>query len=120
MNDNPSAATNRTAKSSLIELVKLAGLPEAAADSVEIVGSDPVFPTRFRPVVPGAVSMAAAGLAAAALWRLKTGRTQRVRVDAKAAAAALRSRAISGSTARNRRRIRSGSPASTSCATGAG
>jgi crotonobetainyl-CoA:carnitine CoA-transferase CaiB-like acyl-CoA transferase len=91
MNDNPSAAGARTAKSSLAELVKLAGLPEAAADSVEITGSDPVFPTRFRPVVPGAVSMAAAGLAAAELWRLKTGRTQRVGIDAKAAAAALRS-----------------------------
>ena len=51
MNDSPSAAPSRTAKSSLVELAKLAGLPEAAADSVEITGSDPVFPTRFRPVV---------------------------------------------------------------------
>src|SRR5262245_3943455 len=91
MNDNPSAAPVRTAKTSLIELLKLAGLPEAAADSVEIIGSDPVFPTRFRPVVPGAVSMAAAGLAAAELWQLKTGKKQHVRLDAKAAAAALRS-----------------------------
>ena len=89
MNDNPAPA--RTAKSSLVELVKLAGLPEAAADSVEVSGGDPVFPTRYRPVVPGAVAMAAAGLAAAELWQLKTGRKQRVRVDARAAAAALRS-----------------------------
>ena len=35
--------------------------------------------------------MAAAGLAAAELWQLKTGRRQRVRIDARAAAAALRS-----------------------------
>jgi hypothetical protein len=90
MNDNPAAAT-RTARSSLAELVKLVGLPEAAADSVEITGGDPVFPTRYRPVVPGAVAMAAAGLAAAELWQLKTGRKQRVRIDARAAAAALRS-----------------------------
>jgi crotonobetainyl-CoA:carnitine CoA-transferase CaiB-like acyl-CoA transferase len=89
MNDNPAAA--RTARSSVLELMKLAGLPEAAADSVEISGGDPVFPTRYRPVVPGAVAMAAAGLAAAELWQLKTGRKQRVRVDARAAAAALRS-----------------------------
>ena len=89
MNDNP--APTRTAKSSVAELVKLAGLPEAAADSVEIIGGDPVFPTRYRPVVPGAAAMAAAGLAAAELWQLKTGRKQRVRIDARAAAAALRS-----------------------------
>src|SRR5262245_14324154 len=55
MNDNPSAAATRTAKSSLVELLRLVGVPEAAADSVEITGSDPVFATRFRPVVPGAV-----------------------------------------------------------------
>jgi crotonobetainyl-CoA:carnitine CoA-transferase CaiB-like acyl-CoA transferase len=89
MNDNPAPA--RTAKSSVAELVKLAGLPEAAADSVEITGGDPVFPTRYRPVVPGAAAMAAAGLAAAELWQLKTGRKQRVRLNARAAAAALRS-----------------------------
>ena len=81
MNDNPAAATARTAQSSIAELVKLAGLPADAADSVEITGSDPVFPTRFRAVVPGAVTMAAAGLGAAELWRMKTGRKQRVRID---------------------------------------
>ena len=76
---------------SLVKLVRLAGLPAAAADSVEITGADPVFPTRYRLVTPGAAVMAAAGLAAAELWRLKSGRTQRVSVDARAAAAALRS-----------------------------
>src|SRR5262249_51653294 len=91
MNDNPVATVTRSAKSSLAELVKLAGLPESAADSVEIAGSDPVFPTRFRAVMPGAVTMAAAGLAAAELWQIRTGRRQRVRITANAAAAALRS-----------------------------
>lgn len=76
---------------SLQDLLRLADLPASAADSVEIVGTDPVFPTRYRPVAPGAAAMAAAGLAAANLWALQTGRQQQVRVNARAAAAALRS-----------------------------
>lgn len=77
--------------SSLATLLDLAGLPASAADAVEITGSDPVFPTRYKPVAPGAAAIAATGLAAAELWALKTGRRQRVRVNARAAAAALRS-----------------------------
>lgn len=85
------AAGRRTAKASLAELTQLAGFPASAADAVEIVEADPVFPTRYRAVTPGAAAMAAAGLAAAELWALKTGRRQRVRVYGRAAAAALRS-----------------------------
>jgi len=91
MNDTTAPAAPRTARSSLADLVKLAGLPPSTADAVEISGGDPVFPTRFRPVAPGAAAMAAAGLAAAELWALKTGRRQQVRISARAAAAALRS-----------------------------
>jgi crotonobetainyl-CoA:carnitine CoA-transferase CaiB-like acyl-CoA transferase len=80
-----------TAKASLAELVRIAGLPASAADNVEIAEADPVFPTRYRAVTPGAAAMAACGLAAADLWKLKTGRQQRVRLNARAAAAALRS-----------------------------
>src|SRR5262249_41624965 len=82
----------RTATSSLAELVQLAGLPASAVDSVEITGAgDPVLPTRYNPVAPGSEVMAATGLAAAELWALKTGKRQRVRLDTRAAAAALRS-----------------------------
>ena len=90
MNDS-TAAARPTAQDSLRTLVRLAGLPDANADAVEITGGDPVFPTRFRPVAPGAAAMAAAGLAAAECWALKTGRRQQVRLDVRAAAAALRS-----------------------------
>lgn len=79
-----------TANTSLHDLLRLADLPESAADSVEIIGTDPVFPTHYRPVMPGAAAMAAAGMAAADLWALQTGRRQQVRVNARAAAAALR------------------------------
>ena len=76
---------------SLAKLVQLAGLPASAADDVEIVGpSDPVLATRYKPVAPGAAAIAATGLAASELWALRTGRRQRVRVVARAAAAALR------------------------------
>lgn len=91
MNDVPPTAAPASAPASLAKLVKLAGLPESAADAVEITGGDPVFPTRYRPVAAGAAAMAAAGLAAAELWALRTGRLQRVRINARAAAAALRS-----------------------------
>jgi crotonobetainyl-CoA:carnitine CoA-transferase CaiB-like acyl-CoA transferase len=75
---------------SLLELARLAGLPASSADAVEITGSEPVFPTRYKPVTPGAAAIAATGLAAAQLWELKTGRRQQVSVTMRAAAAALR------------------------------
>jgi len=91
MADTTLDAGPRATNSSLAELVRLAALPASAADAVEIVGADPVFPTRYRIVAPGAAAMAATGLAAADLWALKTGRRQRVLVNGRAAAAALRS-----------------------------
>ena len=78
------------AHASLVELTTLAGLPVSAADTVEIAGSEPVFPTRYKPVAPGAAAIAATGLAAADLWALKTGKRQQVSVKMRAAAAALR------------------------------
>jgi crotonobetainyl-CoA:carnitine CoA-transferase CaiB-like acyl-CoA transferase len=90
--NTPVEAGQRTAASSLAELAQLAGLPASAADSVEITGTgDPVLPTRYKPVAPGAAAMAAVGLAAACLWELKTGRKQKVRLNTRAAAAALKS-----------------------------
>ena len=91
MDDTVTQAGEGTATASLAQLVQLAGLPAAAADAVEITGADPVFPTRYKIVAPGAAVIAATGLAAAELWALKTGRRQRVRVDGRAAAAAMRS-----------------------------
>ena len=90
MNDTVTPAGEGTATASLARLVQIAGLPAAAADAVEITGADPVFPTRYKIVAPGAACIAATGLAAADLWALKTGRRQRVRVEGRAAAAAMR------------------------------
>jgi hypothetical protein len=76
---------------SVAKLIQLAGLDPSRAADAEIVGSGPVFPTRYNIVPPGAAAIAATGIAASELWHLKTGRRQRVRVHARAAAAALRS-----------------------------
>src|SRR5690242_14376128 len=90
--DTPTDSSAR-ANSSLAKLLELARLPASAADAVEISrpDADPVFPTRYKLVAPGAPVIAATGLAAAELWQLKTGKRQRVRIDGRAAAAALRS-----------------------------
>jgi crotonobetainyl-CoA:carnitine CoA-transferase CaiB-like acyl-CoA transferase len=62
-----------------------------AADVAFTGGSDPILPTPFRVGVAGAATIAASGLAAAALWEARTGRRQRVTVDVRQAAASLRS-----------------------------
>src|SRR6266852_6268470 len=57
----------------------------------EISGADPVVRTRYRVGTSGAAALGALGLAAAHLWKLRGGRSQRVAVDLRAAAASLRS-----------------------------
>lgn len=64
--------------------------PDALAD-VELTGADPVLPSSFPVGTAAQVSMAAAGLAAAELWRLRSGRRQCVAVDMRNAAIEFRS-----------------------------
>ena len=85
------ADSNSTPLASLAKLVQLAGLDASLASDVTIDGSDPVWSTRYKVVNPGSAVMAAAGVAAADLWQLKTGRRQKLRLDSHAVAAALRS-----------------------------
>jgi crotonobetainyl-CoA:carnitine CoA-transferase CaiB-like acyl-CoA transferase len=62
------------------------------ADEVMFSGdADPILPTPFRVGVAGAATLAATGLAAADLWRQRTGRSQDVGVDVRQATASLRS-----------------------------
>ena len=75
----------------LNHLLQLAELPASTADNVEISGTDLLLPTPYKFVAPGAACIAATGMMAAELWKLKTGRTQQVRLDTHAAATALRS-----------------------------
>src|SRR3989442_15179889 len=75
----------------LAELWRWAGEDPAALDSTRLTGGDPVLPSNFKIAATATASIAAAGLGAAGLWRLRGGRRQRVAVDARAASAAFRS-----------------------------
>jgi crotonobetainyl-CoA:carnitine CoA-transferase CaiB-like acyl-CoA transferase len=74
-------------QAALRELLALGGLQ----GEVRISGADPALRTPFRVGAAGAAALGAVGLAAAELWRLRTGRLQQVAVDLRAAAASLRS-----------------------------
>lgn len=80
-----------SAVENLKEILRAAGLPAEAAAEASITGGDPVLPTPFRIAEAGAAALAATGIGASALWALRGGKRQSVTIDARAAAAALRS-----------------------------
>ena len=81
-----------TPHAALRSILPVVGWPADLAASVSFTGGiDPVLPTPFRIGAAGAATIAAAGLAAAALWERRTGRRQGVAVDLRHATASLRS-----------------------------
>ena len=73
-------------------ILPIGGWPEERAQDVEITGgTDPVLPTAFRITETATATLAAVGLAASDLWELRTGRRQKIAVDARKATASLRS-----------------------------
>ncbi|MEO8142991.1 MAG: CoA transferase [Betaproteobacteria bacterium] len=76
-----------TVRNALQELLALGNLK----GEVVFNGGDPVLPTPYRVATASAAVLGALGVAASDLWILKTGRVQRVKIDVRAAAAALRS-----------------------------
>ena len=72
-------------------ILPIAGWSDGEAAVAFTGGADPVLPTPFRIGTAGAATIAASGLAAAQLWRERTGRRQQVTVDLRQAAASLRS-----------------------------
>jgi crotonobetainyl-CoA:carnitine CoA-transferase CaiB-like acyl-CoA transferase len=76
----------------LYSLLSMVGWPKERARVVEFSGgADPILPTPFRIGEASAAALAAVGLAASDLWELRGGRRQKVAVDARQAAASLRS-----------------------------
>jgi crotonobetainyl-CoA:carnitine CoA-transferase CaiB-like acyl-CoA transferase len=67
-----------------------AGGAAEALEDVMLTGGDPILPGRFKVATAALATIGAAGLAAAELWRLRTGRRQQLGVDARAAAASFR------------------------------
>jgi crotonobetainyl-CoA:carnitine CoA-transferase CaiB-like acyl-CoA transferase len=63
-----------------------AALPRTALEMIRLTGSEPVLPSSFAVGTAAQVSIGAAALAAAELWRLRTGRAQQVSVEMRDAA----------------------------------
>lgn len=75
----------------LRDLWRQAGGEPGALERVTLTGADPVLPTDFMIGTAASAVLGASALAAAELWRLRTGRAQTVSVDARAAVAAFKS-----------------------------
>src|SRR5436305_8394234 len=65
----------------LADLWTLAGGELSALDAVTLTGEEPQLPSSFRVAAAAQASIAAAGLAAAQIWKLRSGESQNVSVD---------------------------------------
>ena len=75
----------------LTGLWTIAGGPLEALDAVTLTGEEPQLPSSFRVAAAAQSSVAAAGVAAAHLWKLRTGQSQEVAVDMRHAVVECRS-----------------------------
>jgi crotonobetainyl-CoA:carnitine CoA-transferase CaiB-like acyl-CoA transferase len=78
-------------KAALPFLWRVAAQPDAALDAVSLTGAEPALPSSFAIGAAARATIAASALAAAELWRLRTGRQQQVSVDMRNAAIEFRS-----------------------------
>jgi len=83
--------TSIKSKDALAALWRHAGQPEAALEAVDLTGAEPVLPSTFAVGTAAQTTIATAALAAAELWRVRTGRQQRVSVPMRDAAIEFRS-----------------------------
>src|SRR5215469_11589467 len=63
----------------------------ATLDAVTLTGEEPQLPSSFRVAAAAQVSIAAAGLAAAGTWKLRSGQDQQISVDMRHAVVECRS-----------------------------
>ena len=75
----------------LAGLWRAGGHAEAALAAVKLTGAEPALPSSFAVGTAAQATIATAALAAAELWRLRTGRQQGVAVDMRSAAIEFRS-----------------------------
>ncbi len=75
----------------LAGLLRVAGLGDPAMSEIKFTGTEPVLPSSFAIGTAAQATIAAATLAAADLWRLRTGRRQRISGDMRSAAIEFRS-----------------------------
>jgi len=80
-----------TPREILADLWTSAGGDVAALDTVTLTGDEPQLPSSFRVAAAAQTSIAAAGLAAAQIWQLRSGQSQGVAVDMRHAVVECRS-----------------------------
>src|SRR5215475_5432803 len=83
--------TMQSPREILTEVWTSAGGDAAALDAVRLAGEEPQLPSSFRVAAAAQVSIAAAGLAAAEIWKQRSGERQSVAVDMRHAAVECRS-----------------------------
>src|SRR5437763_6360696 len=67
------------------------GSEASALDAVTLTGDEPQLPSSFRVAAAAQVGIAASGLAAAEIWKLRSGEAQNVAVDMRHATVECRS-----------------------------
>src|SRR3954468_13803792 len=75
----------------LADIWTLGGGDPAALDAVNLNGEEPQLPSSFRVAAAAQASVAASGLAAAEIWKLRSGQSQDVAVDMRHAVVECRS-----------------------------
>ena len=75
----------------LADIWRSAGGDPSALDAVTLTGEEPQLPSSFRVAAAAQASIAAAGLAAAQIWKLRSGQSQDVAVDMRHAVVECRS-----------------------------
>jgi crotonobetainyl-CoA:carnitine CoA-transferase CaiB-like acyl-CoA transferase len=81
----------QTPREILADIWTGAGGDPAALDAVTLTGDEPQLPSSFRIAAAAQASVAAAGLAAAQIWQLRSGQSQNVAVDMRHAVVECRS-----------------------------
>src|ERR1700709_1237426 len=81
----------QTPREILADLWTSAGGDASALDAVALTGEEPQLPPSFRVGAAAQAGIAAAGLAAAEIWRLRSGQSQGLAVDMRHAVVECRS-----------------------------
>jgi crotonobetainyl-CoA:carnitine CoA-transferase CaiB-like acyl-CoA transferase len=71
----------QTSRDILFDLWRLAGGEPAVLGAVSLTGAEPQLPSSFRVGAAAQASIAASGLAAAEIWKARSGETQEVAID---------------------------------------
>src|SRR4051794_19695776 len=81
----------QTPREILADIWRSAGGEASALDAVTLTGAEPQLPSSFRVAAAAQASIAAAGLAAANIWQMRSGQSQDIAVDMRHAVVECRS-----------------------------